>query len=51
MDDKEQQPASEGAQEARDKGAALEYDAEDETALDSSTPTSDRKDASQREEK
>ena len=38
MDDKEPQPAQQDAQEMREKGADLEYDAEDEDALAQSAP-------------
>ncbi len=47
MDDKGQQDA----QQERDKGAALEYDTEDDTALETPAPASDREKTSQREEK
>ena len=34
MDDKDRQTGAKSAQTEREKGAALEYDAEDENALD-----------------
>lgn len=51
MDDKERQPGPESAQEAREKGAALEYDAEDDKALDQSALPSKRGNTTQPEEK
>lgn len=42
MDDKIQAAVQESAQEARDKGAALEYDTADEDALDAPAPPADR---------
>ena len=51
MDDPRRQPASESAQQAREKGAALEYDAEDEAALEKDAPRPDRGDTRQPQEK
>ncbi|MBV9852627.1 MAG: hypothetical protein JO250_23450 [Armatimonadetes bacterium] len=51
MDDQKRQPAQESAQQAREKGAALEYDAEDQGALDKDAPPPDREDTPHQEEK
>ena len=51
MDDREQEPAQESAQEARNKGTTLEYDAEDENALEQPVATPDRGSLSHAKEK
>ena len=51
MDDKDRQPSQDGVQEAREKGAALEYDAEDENALGDMASAPDRDNSPPTEEK
>lgn len=51
MDDTERQSGTPNAEQERQKGAALEYDAEDQDALDSPAASPGRQDTPRREEK